>query len=138
VRACAGDLQASTAGGDVSLQRVQGSVRAQTAGGTISVEIVGKARAAGVELGSNGGDVTLTLPANFRADVVLESRMGEGVTPRTSTQPLSQPIQSEFAELAPSLVDGVHSARGKLGGGGPKVIVRTVGGLIKLVKGPAL
>jgi DUF4097 and DUF4098 domain-containing protein YvlB len=134
VGACAGDLTAVTGGGDVTLQRVEGSVRAQTAGGNILVEVVGSPGRAGIELFSNGGDVTLTLPANFRADVHLESRMGERVTPRTA----NRPIVSDFAEVTSSLVSGVHTARGQLNGGGPKVIIRTVGGVVKLQRGPAL
>jgi hypothetical protein len=133
VDACAGDITASTAGGDVTLQKVEGAVRASTAGGDIVVEVVGQARPGGIELASNGGDVTLTLPANFRADVVLETRIGEGVAPRTANRPLV----SDFSELAPSLSNGVHGARGKLGGGGPPVTVRTVGGMVTLRKGPA-
>jgi DUF4097 and DUF4098 domain-containing protein YvlB len=121
-------VTAFTQGGDITLRGVQGGVKAQTAGGDITVELVGKEAGAGSEITTEGGDVTLILPANFRADVLIETKVHD---------PNGRSIRSEFPELVVVRGPEAHTATGKLGGGGAKVVVRSQSGDVTLKKGPA-
>ncbi|HYN41770.1 MAG TPA: DUF4097 family beta strand repeat-containing protein [Thermoanaerobaculia bacterium] len=130
LRSAKGPISAKTAGGDLRLLRVAGSVRAETAGGEVYCEIVSK-DAGTVELSTGGGDVTLFLPANFKADVEVIVR---GVDADGNY------VVSEFPEIAvlthrsPGV--GVVRAEGRLNGGGSKVSISAASGTIHLRKGP--
>ena len=122
-----GAVTARTAGGDIVLAAVGGSVQAVTAGGLIRIGVAVPLIRGGVAIRNDGGDVSLTLPADFRANLELV------VTGRPGDERL---VRSDFPELAVTRrIDGV-SASGTLNGGGPKVVVRTSSGAIRLRKGP--
>jgi DUF4097 and DUF4098 domain-containing protein YvlB len=127
--ACGGSVTARTRGGDISVRRARGAVNADSDGGDILVEVVGRETAGGIQLATQGGDVTLILPANYRGDIDLEARAVEAG---------ERFVVSEFPEIPVTRGAGVHVAKGKLGGGGPKVVVRTQSGTITLRKGPGL
>ena len=91
--------------------------------GILSREVKG-----GVSIRDSGGDVTLTLPADFRGDVELHVQ---------DADPTETLIRSDFSEIAVTRQHGSQRAAGTLNGGGPKVLVRTQSGSIRLLKGPA-
>ncbi|HEY0705327.1 MAG TPA: hypothetical protein VGG33_00930 [Polyangia bacterium] len=126
VTAAAGAITALTQGGDINLRGARGSVRAVTAGGDIVVEVVGQART-GSELSTGGGDITLILPSNTRAELAIEAHGGD------ASQAV---ITSEFPEIAVVRRGAEQSAAGKLGGGGPKIVLRSRSGEVLLKKGP--
>jgi DUF4097 and DUF4098 domain-containing protein YvlB len=127
VRSAGGSIAARTGGGDITLKKVRGPVVARTSGGTISCEIT-SAAAAGGELATSGGDVTITLPANYRADVDVRV---SGVDPDTDA------VISQFPEITVSHRPGSISGEGKLNGGGPKLTIRSNSGTVTIRKGPA-
>lgn len=127
VRSAGGAVSARTGGGDVVLKKVRGPVTARTSGGSITCEITSVAGAAG-ELSTSGGDVTVTLPANAKADV--EVRV-------TGVDPDSDAIMSQFQEIAVSRRGGQLAGEGKLNGGGPKLVIRSSSGVVTIKKGPA-
>lgn len=123
-----GAVDARTAGGDIVLAAVNGeSIQAVTAGGLIRIGVVAPLIRGGVAIRNGGGDVSLTLPADFRANlelVVTGSYPGD-----------ERPVRSDFPELAVTRrPDGVY-ASGVLNGGGPRVVVHTTSGVIRLRKG---
>jgi DUF4097 and DUF4098 domain-containing protein YvlB len=123
----AGAVDARTGGGDIVLSAVGGSLQAETAGGSVRVGIVSPTVKGGAAIRNAGGDVSLTLPSDFRGDVEL---IVVG-----STDVHERPVRSDFPELAVTRrQDGVY-ASGSLNGGGPKVVVRTTSGVIRLRKG---
>jgi hypothetical protein len=91
------------------------------------VAIVGREVKGGVSIHDSGGDVTLTLPSDFRGEVSLEVRDGD------SQETL---IRSDFPEIAVTRQRDSQRASGVLNGGGPKVVVQTHSGMIRLRKGP--
>lgn len=127
VRFAAGAVIARTGGGDVTLKKVRGPVTARTSGGTISCEITSTA-AAGGDLATSGGDVTVTLPANYRAD--LDVRV-------SGVEPDADAIVSQFPDVTISRRRGSVSGEGKLNGGGPKLTIRSNSGTVTIRKGPA-
>jgi len=118
---------ARTGGGDIVLPSVNGGVEAQTQGGDVRVGIVARDVKGGVSIRDAGGDVTLTLPSDFRGDVSLEVRDGD---------PQESLIRSDFSEIAVTRQRDTQRASGVLNGGGPKVVVQTRSGTIRLRKGP--
>jgi DUF4097 and DUF4098 domain-containing protein YvlB len=129
VGSCAGSVVARTKAGDIVAKAVKGAVSAETEGGDIVVEVVGKVGSGGIELATHGGDVALTLPRNFDANVSIEADEAD----EDDTV-----IASEFSEVTVTRKGHGQTAAGKLGKGGPNVTVRTRSGAVTLKKGPAL
>jgi DUF4097 and DUF4098 domain-containing protein YvlB len=127
VRSAAGAVIARTGSGDVTLKKVRGPVTARTSGGSITCEIT-SAAAAGGDLTTSGGDVTITLPANYRADLDVKV---------SGVEPDDDAIISQFPEVTVSRRRGAISGEGKLNGGGPKLTIRSNSGTVTIRKGPA-
>lgn len=127
LKSSGGAVKAVTSGGEITLRKVRGPLVAQTSGGGIFCEIV-SAEKAGVEVATGGGDVTLVLPANYRGDVDVRV---------TGVDAEGDYILSQFPDIAVVKLEGLQKGEGKLGGGGPKILVRTTAGLVRIRKGPA-
>ncbi|MGE5277008.1 MAG: DUF4097 family beta strand repeat-containing protein [Acidobacteriota bacterium] len=125
----AGSASARTAGGDIVLPAVGGSVRAETGGGEIRVGVVSRSVRGGIAIRNSGGDVLLTLPSDFQAEIELSV---EG-----PADPEDVLIHSEFPGLAVTRSADSQHASGTLNGGGPRVTVRASSGGIRLRRGPA-
>jgi hypothetical protein len=125
----AGSASARTGGGDIVLPAVGGSVRAETGGGEVRVGIVSRAVRGGIAIRNDGGDVVLTLPSDFQADVDLAV---DG-----PADPEDVLIHCEFPGLAVTRSADSQRASGTLNGGGPRVTVRVSSGGIRLRRGPA-
>ncbi|HEY1434914.1 MAG TPA: DUF4097 family beta strand repeat-containing protein [Thermoanaerobaculia bacterium] len=120
-----GSLDARTAGGDIRVPHVGGGVHASSAGGEIRIGLTGRDIKGGVTIRNDGGDVTLSLPADLKADVELVV---------TGADDDENVIRSEFPELAISKKAGTQRATASLNGGGERVVVRTTSGTIRLKK----
>jgi DUF4097 and DUF4098 domain-containing protein YvlB len=127
VRSAGGSVTARTGGGDITLKKVHGPVVARTSGGTIVCEI-SSAAAPGGELMTSGGDVTITLPSNYRADIDVRV---------SGTEMEADAISSQFPDVVVTRRPGSVSGEGKLNGGGPKLIIRSTSGSVSVRKGPA-
>ncbi len=127
VHSAGGSVTARTGGGDITLRKVHGPVVARTSGGTIVCEISSSA-APGGELMTSGGDVTVTLPSNYRADIDVRV---------SGTEMEADAISSQFPEVVVTHRPGSISGEGKLNGGGPKLIIRSTSGSVTVRKGPA-
>lgn len=132
LRSAGGALVAKTGGGDIAISGARGPVTAETTGGNVNCRILGREAAGGVSIVSGAGDVSLTLPANYRADVDISV---------CGVDPDSDYISSQFPEISiskkGSRFRGTQAAGGKLNGGGPKVVIRTSSGRVTLKRGPA-
>ncbi len=129
VRQAAAGITARTRGGDVSLREVHGGVKADTAGGDITLEMAGKDAGSGIQVDTRGGDVNLRLPADFRADVDIETRIDGDDDDGGNRQ-----IVSDFAGLTITRSGRTLRAVGKIGGGGPRLQVRTLSGTVRIKK----
>jgi len=122
----AGNLDAKTAGGDVVAPRVGGSVRVATAGGDIRIGMTSRDLKGGVTIHNSGGDVSLWLPSDCKADVEM---IVNGADDEESA------IRSDFGSLTVSKRPGYQRATLSLNGGGERVVIRTSSGTIRLKKG---
>jgi DUF4097 and DUF4098 domain-containing protein YvlB len=121
-----GNLDAKTAGGDIVAPVVGGAVRAATAGGDVRIGIASREAKGGITIHNSGGDVSLTLPGDYKADIELV------VTGTDDDDELA--IRSDFPNLSIAKRSGSQRATLSLNGGGEKVIVRTTSGTIRLKK----
>ncbi len=125
-----GTVSAKTGGGDIVIPAVGGSIQAETGGGEVRVGIVSRRVPGGITIRNAGGDVMLTLPADFQAvlDLVVDGPL----------EPEDALIRSEFPGLAVTRSAGSQRATGELNGGGPRLTVRTTSGSIRLRRGPEI
>ena len=123
-----GALLARTGGGDIVVPVVVGAVNARTAGGDVRIAVASRQLREGIAIQSGGGDVDLTLPADFRGS--LELTVTDADSEETS-------IRSDFPEVSISRRDGTVTGTGAVNGGGEKVRVQTTSGTIRLRRGPA-
>jgi DUF4097 and DUF4098 domain-containing protein YvlB len=119
-------LDARTAGGDIRVPRVGGGVRASSAGGEIRIGVTTREVKGGITIRNDGGDVTLSVPADLKAELELTV---------TGVEDDENAIRSDFPELVISKKAGLQRATATLNGGGEKVVVRTTSGTIRLRKG---
>lgn len=127
VGAIAGFADAKTGAGDIVLTSVKGRLLAETGGGDVRVAVGSREVKGGVTIRNSGGDVSLTLPADFRGQVELEVR-------DAGSDEIM--IRSDFPEVAVTRHRAMQSAAGMLNGGGTRVTVSTRSGSIRLLKGP--
>jgi DUF4097 and DUF4098 domain-containing protein YvlB len=123
-----GGLEARTGGGDIVVPIVVGAVNARTAGGDVRIAVASPQLREGISLQSGGGDVNLTLPADFRGNLELTV---------TDADPSEISIRSDFPEISISRREGTVRGTGAVNGGGEKVRVQTTSGTIRLRRGPA-
>lgn len=121
-----GWLRARTGGGDIVVPLVGGAVKAETAGGDVRIAVGARQVRDGVSIVSGGGDVTLTLPSDFRGNVDFTVNGAD----------LSEPaIRSEFSEISVARRENAARGTGVLNGGGSTVRVQTSSGAIRLRRG---
>jgi DUF4097 and DUF4098 domain-containing protein YvlB len=118
-----------TGGGDIVVNAVAGGFQARTEGGDVRVAVLSREPRGGISIRNGGGDVTLTLPADIRAELDLQ------VT--DCSDPSEVFIRSDFPEIAVTRKSGESRASGSLNGGGPRIVIRTSSGTIRLRKGPS-
>jgi DUF4097 and DUF4098 domain-containing protein YvlB len=116
-----------TGGGDILVKAVGGGFQARTDGGDVRVAVLSREPRGGISIRNGGGDVTLTLPADVRAEVDLQ------VT--DCSDPSEAFIRSEFPEIAVTRKNAESRGSGSLNGGGPRIVIRTSSGTIRLRKG---
>lgn len=131
-----GSVEADTSGGSITLARITGEVRAHSSGGSIRI-----ADALGtVDASTSGGSITARISQQPRGDSEL-STSGGGVTvtlaPAVRVDLDARASGGGVRSDIPVTVQGTQgedSLRGKVNGGGPKLVLRTSGGGIR-VKG---
>lgn len=131
-----GAVDADTSGGSITLARIQGEVRARSSGGNIRIEdALGT-----VDASTSGGSITARISQQPRSDSKL-STSGGGVTvtlaPTIRVDLDARASGGGVRSDIPVTTQGTQeddSLQGKVNGGGPKLVLRTSGGGIR-VKG---
>jgi len=131
-------VEAKTSGGSIHLGRVGGKVLARTSGGNISIEDV----TGSVDASTSGGSIRATLSGQPEGDSRL-STSGGGVTVAirsgVNVELDARASGGEVTTDVPVTVQGTQeedTVRGRIGSGGPKLVLRSSGGGIR-VKGAA-
>ncbi len=123
-----GSADVKTGGGDIILPAVVGAVQARSGGGDVRVTVLSREPRGGVVVRNAGGDVTLTLPGDVRAELDLD------VTDCGDSEDMF--IRSDFPEISVLRRSDSARASGTINGGGPRVSVHTSSGTIRIRKGP--
>jgi DUF4097 and DUF4098 domain-containing protein YvlB len=111
-----GNVVARTSGGGISIDEASGSVDASTSGGSIRAQISGPITADS-KLSTSGGGVTVSIAPNVAVD--LDARASGGG------------VRSDIPVTIQGTMDD-DELRGKINGGGPKLVLRTSGGGIRV------
>ena len=111
-----GHLDTRTSGGGITINGLRGSANARTSGGPIAASLV-EPPASDCELRTSGGGIKISLPRGTNAFISARTSGGSVVT-----------------DLPVEVVGKVKrsSLEGKLGSGGPNVVLKTSGGGIRI------
>lgn len=131
-----GSLSVKTSGGSIDIRRADGDLKAHTSGGSIDIGDAGGA----IDASSSGGSIKARLFRQPRADSKL-STSGGGITihvaPNVALDIDAHTSGGDVASDIPVTILGKQndsSLNGKLNGGGPKLVLRSSGGDIRLEK----
>jgi DUF4097 and DUF4098 domain-containing protein YvlB len=114
----AGSLTAKTSGGSIEIGEASGAIDASTSGGSIKARVSGQPHADS-KLSTSGGGITIHVASNVRLDIDAHTSGGD------------------VASDVPITIQGKQddsSLNGKLNGGGPKLVLRSSGGDIRLAR----
>jgi len=112
-----GDIEASTTNGGIAMRGVSGAVSGSSTNGGINIQLAGRSRpGAELDIRTTNGGIRLNVPDNFAAD--LEARTVNGSI--TSQIPLT--VEGRLG----------RNVSAQMGGGGPKVRLRTTNGGISI------
>lgn len=109
-----GEVDVDTSGGSIRVDEVTGTINAHTSGGSIKATI-SKQPSGDSKLTTSGGSITAYLASDISVDLTARTSGGR--------------VRSEFA------VNGdinKKSIRGTINGGGPKLVLKTSGGSVKV------
>ncbi len=118
IRRVAGDLYARTSGGGITIDEALGAVDAQTSGGSIRARLAQQPRADS-RLSTSGGGITISIAPNVSVDLDAHTSGGDVDT--------DVPVTLLGRQNDSSL-------QGKINGGGPKLMLRSSGGSIRVRK----
>jgi len=121
-----GQIHFDAVNGSVKLMRVAGEVAGGTVNGSIQVELVGPGDGRQMNLKTQNGSVTVTMPSSYSARVEAETDMGG--------------IQSDFPMIgAPPTAERGQPRRlnFNIGAGGPLIHVTTGNGSVRFKRGEA-
>ena len=118
IKRVAGNLAAHTSGGSITIDEAHGSIDASTSGGSIEARMAQRPSGDST-LKTSGGGITLSIAPNVAVDVDAHTSGGDIETDVPVTL---------LGKQSDSTLEG------KLNGGGPRVVLRTSGGDIRLRK----
>ncbi|HXI13436.1 MAG TPA: DUF4097 family beta strand repeat-containing protein [Thermoanaerobaculia bacterium] len=130
------NLDARTSGGDIRIGAVRGGVVAKTSGGDISIrEVLGV-----VEANSSGGDVSATIGSQPGGPSRLSTSGGRvvvtlapAVSVEIDAETSGGTVNSEIPVTTSGKI-GKSSLHGTVNGGGPRLVLRSSGGNIRVRK----
>ncbi len=132
----AANVTAKTSGGDIEIKRAAGNIVAHTSGGSVSI---GEAHGV-IDASTSGGSIEARLAQRPGGDSQLKTS-GGGITlsiaPSVAVDIDAHTSGGEIETDVPVTLLGKQSEstlNGKLNGGGPRVVLRTSGGDIRLRK----
>jgi hypothetical protein len=129
-----GPVEAKTSGGDIELARIQGDVLARSSGGGITIEDAMGA----VDASTSGGGIRARISRQPHGDSKLATSGGSltiALAPSIAVDLDARASGGGVTSDVPVTVQGTQeddSLQGRVNGGGPKLVLRTSGGGIKV------
>jgi DUF4097 and DUF4098 domain-containing protein YvlB len=129
-----GDVVASTSGGPIRIERARGRVKAETSGGGIHIDEVQGA----LDASTSGGGITASISQQPQGDCHLETSGGsvevhlaENIAVDLDARTSGGRVRTDFRVTNPVQVEK-DTLRAPLNGGGPRLVLRTSGGGIRI------
>jgi hypothetical protein len=129
-----GDIEVSNVNGAIRLTDVSGSVVANTVNGGVLVTFNSVKPDAAMAFSTLNGDVDITFPASYKADVKLQSENGEIMTDFDIATTKSAPKVTKEAANGSYRLKFEDWVYGKINGGGPELMMKNMQGSIYIRK----
>lgn len=129
-----GEIEVDNVNDDIELSKISGSAVANTVNGDITVSFVSVDPQASMAFSTLNGDVNVTFPQEFKANVKLKSDMGDVYSD------FDIDIDNTPSKVEKSSEPGMYKIRkddwvyGKINGGGPEMIFKNMHGDIFVKK----
>lgn len=130
----AGRIVAKTMGGNIEIRSLAGSAEVSTMGGTVRVNVDGNGPGWDLDLHSLGGEIELTLPADFNGEFSVELEEGDRMHDLRVVSDFPLNIQESSQARFFGSRHYVQTATGRVGTGGNHVRITTVGSDITIRK----
>ena len=128
VRGVNGEHELSNVNGAIRAEHVSGSVVAHTTNGGVSVSLDRADPGKPMSLVTLNGDVEITLPPGFGADLRLQTTNGEIYTDFDFAAAEGKPRVQEDSAHGRYRVEVKQEVRGSINGGGPEIRMQTFNG----------
>ncbi|HEX5049597.1 MAG TPA: DUF4097 family beta strand repeat-containing protein, partial [Gammaproteobacteria bacterium] len=129
-----GEHELQNINGDITATDISGTVVATSNNGDIDVSMTSIAAGKALSFSSFNGDITVTLPANTKAELVVNSNQGEVWTDFDVTMQPQPPVVQNQNGGGRYRVRMQREMHGTIGGGGPELRFKTFNGDITLRK----
>jgi hypothetical protein len=136
VRDIVGDLQMENVNGPITATNINGTVIAESVNSPIVVGLAAVAPGGATSVSSLNGDITLTLPANVKTELHLDSGRGEVSSDFELDVKPAKPLIERNERRGGVSVKMENVIVATVNGGGPVIRIKTYNGDIKLSKGP--
>ena len=130
LRGSAAAAFARTAGGDIVLAMVRDALEARTAGGDIRAEIASSLKQESFLI-TKGGQIDLTVAPDLKATIEAVIRLQGS---RWRNRDSDYEIRSEFERSDYRRSDRIIQATYRLNGGGPRILLESVNGDIRILR----
>lgn len=127
-----GEIEVKNVNGEIKLTNVSGSVIANTVNGDIKGNLKSHKAGAPLAFTTLNGDVDITFPASFKADMKMKSDRGDIYTD-FELDATTQQVKKETKE-GTYRIKLENWVRGKINGGGPEVLMKNMNGNIYVRK----
>ncbi|HNP19105.1 MAG TPA: DUF4097 family beta strand repeat-containing protein [Fulvivirga sp.] len=114
--------------GEIKAKGITGSVSADTYNGEITVELLKVTPNTPMSFTTYNGDVDITFPAGFKAELKLKTNQGEIYSGFEMEVIKSEPIKKTDSKSGTYKVYLDDWVRGKINGGGPEVVMKNYNG----------
>jgi len=129
-----GELEISNVNGEIKLTNISGSVVANTINGDVTVSFSSVDPKAPMAFSTLNGDVKVTLPADTKANLKLKSDMGDVFSDFEIEIDKTQPKVNKTTEPGMYKIKKDDWVYGKINGGGPEMLMKTMQGSIYVKK----
>ncbi|MXV17751.1 DUF4097 family beta strand repeat-containing protein [Hufsiella ginkgonis] len=129
-----GDLELSNTNGGIKAENVSGSVVANTVNGSVNVSFKSVDGTAPMAFTTLNGNVDVTFPATLKANLKLKSDRGDVFSDFDMATDSSQPKSTKTSTNGTYRIMIEDWINGKIGGGGPEMLMKNMNGNIYIRK----
>lgn len=134
VTGVSGEIEVTNVNGAIYLKDISGSAVATTINGPIVANFKSVDPKAALAFSTLNAKIDVTVPATFKADVKLQSDRGEMFTDFDMEADKSQPKVNKTSQSGTYRINVESWVYGKINGGGPQLMMKTMNGNIYIRK----